>query len=140
MMPTTAGLAVIGLGSDLVDIERFRLAYRRRPSLLDRLFSPDERAYADRFADPVGRYAARFAVKEAVMKALGVGLGAFALRDVEVRKAPSGAPSVAISGKAAELADARGVQVWHLTMSHSDLMALAVAVALGVPHATGPDA
>lgn len=122
---------IIGLGSDLVDIPRFRLAYERRSSLAERLFSEDERAYADRFRDPVGRYAARFAAKEAVMKALGVGLGAFALRDVEVRKAPSGAPSVALSGKAADLAVARGVREWHLTLSHSDLVALAVAVALG---------
>ena len=131
MTSPAPALTIIGLGSDLVDIARFRLAYERRPSLLDRLFSPDERAYCDRFADPVGRYAGRFAVKEAVMKALGVGLGAFALRDVEVRKAPSGAPSVALHGKAAELADRRGVQSWHLTVSHSDLVALAVAVAMG---------
>lgn len=122
---------IIGLGSDLVDIERFRLAYDRRPSLTARLFSDDERAYADRFSDPVGRYAARFAAKEAVMKALGVGLGAFALRDVEVKKARSGAPSVALYGKAATLAETRGVQSWHLTLSHSDVVALAVAVALG---------
>lgn len=125
----TAG--IIGLGSDLVDVERFRLAYHRRPSLTARLFSDDERAYADRFADPVSRYAARFAAKEAVMKALGVGLGAFALRDVEVVKARSGAPSVALHGKAAVLAAHRGVATWHLTLSHSDLTALAVAVALG---------
>ncbi len=131
MTPDGSGLQIVGIGSDLVDIERFRLAYDRRPTLTERLFSPDERAYCDRFADPVGRYAGRFAVKEAVMKALGVGLGAFALRDVEVRKARSGAPSVALHGKAAELADRRGVQSWHLTVSHSDLVALAVAVAMG---------
>lgn len=124
-------VGLIGIGSDLVDIERFRLAYERRPTLTERLFSPDERAYADRFADPVSRYAARFAAKEAVMKALGVGLGAFALRDVEVKKARSGAPSVALYGKAAALADDRGVKAWHVTLSHSDLVALAVAVALG---------
>lgn len=122
---------IVGLGSDLVDIARFRLAYERRPSLPERLFSEDERSYADRFQDPVGRYAARFAAKEAVMKALGVGLGAFALRDVEVRKARSGAPSVALYGRAAALADAKAVRSWHLTLSHSDQVALAVAVALG---------
>ena len=131
MTMAAGAFGIIGMGSDLVDIDRFRLAYERRPSLPERLFSPDERAYADRFADPVSRYAARFAAKEAVMKALGVGLGAFALRDVEVRKARSGAPSVALYGKAAALAEQRGVQAWHLTLSHSDVVALAVAVAVG---------
>lgn len=125
------GLTIIGIGSDVVDIDRFRLAHGRRPSLGERLFSPDERAYCDRFVDPVPRMAGRFAVKEAVMKALGVGLGAFALRDVEVKKARSGAPSVALYGKAAALAEHRGVREWHLTVSHSDLIALAVAVAMG---------
>ncbi len=124
-------LAVIGLGTDLVEIDRFRLAMSRRKRLGERLFSEDERAYADRHRDPAPRLAARFAAKEAVMKALGVGLGAFKLRDVEVARRKSGAPDLVLRGKAATLADARGVTGWHLSLTHTDSMAMAVAIALG---------
>ena len=76
------------------------------------------------------RLAARFAAKEAVMKALGVGLWKFALRDVEVTRLPSGQPEVALHDKAAALAQERGVGTWLLTLTHTDCMAMAVAVAL----------
>jgi len=121
---------MIGIGIDTVEVERFRRALRKRPSIADRLFTPAERAYGERARDPTERLAARFAAKEAVMKALGVGLGGFAFRDVEVVKAPSGAPSVALTGRAAELAAERGVTSWRLSLSHTTLVAEAVAVAL----------
>ena len=85
---------MIGIGIDTVEVERFRQALRSGPGIADRLFTPAEQAYGRRQRDPAERLAARFAAKEAVMKALGVGLGAFAFRDVEVVKAPSGAPSL----------------------------------------------
>jgi holo-[acyl-carrier protein] synthase len=122
---------VVGLGTDLVEIERFRLAMQRRARLPERLFSDDERSYAFRHRDPVPRLAARFAAKEAVMKALGVGLGAFKLRDVEVVRKRGGAPMVGLHGKAAVLADERGVTSWHLSLTHSESMAMAVAIAVG---------
>jgi holo-[acyl-carrier protein] synthase len=122
---------IVGVGTDLVEIERFRVAVERRARLPERLFSDDERAYAFRHRDPVPRLAARFAAKEAVMKALGVGLGAFKLRDVEVVRRRSGAPVVGLYGKAAVLADERGVSSWHLSLTHSESMAMAVAIALG---------
>lgn len=122
---------VLGIGADLVDIDRFRLAMARRPRLAERMFSTDERAYAFRHREPAPRLAARFAAKEAVMKALGVGLGRFALRDVEVVRARGGQPRLALSGTAADLARERGVRGWHLTLTHTDTMAMAVAVALG---------
>jgi holo-[acyl-carrier protein] synthase len=122
---------VIGVGTDLVEIDRFRLAMSRRGDrFTERLFSDDERRYADRHRDPAPRFAARFAAKEAVMKALGVGLWKFAFRDVEVVRAASGAPSLALRGKAAELATVRGVGSWQLSLSHTDATAIAVALAL----------
>ena len=121
---------VVGIGTDLVEIERFRLAMERRARLPERLFSDDERAYAFRHRDPVPRLAVRFAAKEAVMKALGVGLGAFKLRDVEVVRRRGGAPVVGLHGKATVLADERGVNAWHLSLTHSDSMAMAVAIAV----------
>lgn len=124
-------MLLLGVGTDLVEIDRFRLALGRRASLSERLFSAQEREYAQRFRDPAPRLAARFAAKEAVMKALGVGLGAFALRDVEVTRAGSGAPSLALTGRAAELADEQGVTGWQLSLTHSASTAMAVAIALG---------
>lgn len=87
---------IVGIGTDLVEIDRFRLAMQRRARLPERLFSDDERAYAFGHHDPAPRLAARFGAKEAVMKALGVGLGAFKLRDVEVVRKRGGAPVVAL--------------------------------------------
>lgn len=132
LIPVNADVpGVIGIGTDLVEVARFRLALDRRPLLAERLFSADERAYADRFKDPTKSLAARFGAKEAVMKALGVGLWKFALRDVEVLRRPSGEPVLALHNKAAELAAERHVREWRLSLTHTDSMALAVAVALG---------
>jgi holo-[acyl-carrier protein] synthase len=121
---------MIGVGIDTVEVARFRRVLERRPEIADRLFTPAEQAYGRRQRDPAERLAARFAAKEAVMKALGVGLGAFALRDVEVVRAASGAPSLSLTGKAAELAARRGVTSWHVSLTHSGLVAEAVAIAL----------
>jgi holo-[acyl-carrier protein] synthase len=121
---------VIGIGTDLVELDRFRLALERTPRLVDRLFSADEQAYARKRKDPTERYAARFAAKEAVMKAMGVGLWRFPLRDIEVVRAESGQPSVLLHGKAAALAIEQGVTEWRLTLTHTHTVAHAIAVAL----------
>ena len=121
---------MLGIGTDLVECDRFRLALERRPRIAERLFSEAEREYAFRHREPVPPLAARFAAKEAVMKAMSVGLWKFALRDVEVVRLPSGQPEVALHDKAAALAAERGVTQWLLTLSHTDGMAIAIAVAL----------
>jgi holo-[acyl-carrier protein] synthase len=127
-----AGPRIVGLGTDLVEVPRFRLAMERRGERLGlRLFSDDERAYAYRQKDPAKSLAARFGAKEAVMKALGVGLWKFKLRDVEVVRQRGGAPRVMLHGRAAELADERGVRDWHLSLTHTGSTALAVAIAVG---------
>ena len=124
-------MAVIGIGVDLVDIERFRRSLERTPSMRSRLFTEVELAYVEPQLDPVPSLAARFAAREAVMKALGVGLGAFGFHEVWVERAASGRPSLAIAGRAAELASAAGVRTWHLSLTHSDLVAAAYVVADG---------
>lgn len=120
---------VLWIGTDVVDLDRFRLALRRTPSMVERVFTEGERAYALRKRDPTERLAARFAVKEATMKALGVGLGAFRFHDVEVVKARSGEPSLSLSGRAVDLAARRGITSWKVSITHSDLIALAVVIA-----------
>jgi holo-[acyl-carrier protein] synthase len=126
-----ARFGIVGLGTDLVEVARFRQAVTRRSTLADRLFTDAERDYAYGQHDPVKSLAARFGAKEAVMKALGAGLGAFRFRDVEIVRDESGAPGLALSGAAAELAAERGVAAWHVSLTHTDTAALAVVLALG---------
>ena len=122
---------VLGLGTDLVEIPRFRAVLERRPRLAARVFDARERASLDGRRDPVPGLAARFAAKEAVMKALGVGLGAFALAEVEVARRDGGEPVLRLHGRAAALAQDRGVREWRLSLSHTSTTAMAVALALG---------
>lgn len=115
-----------------MEVARFQLALERRGEPFKvRLFSDEERAYADKQKDPSKSLAARFGAKEAVMKAMGVGLWKFKLRDVEVVRAKSGAPSVALFGRAAEMAAERGIVDWQLTLTHTETTALAIAIAIG---------
>lgn len=107
-----------------------RTALARTPTLRTRVFTDEERTYCDRRKDPTERYAARFAAKEAVMKAMGVGVGACKWREIEVAKAPSGAPSVRLHGGARALAERLGIQGWHLTLTHTHRVAEAIAVAI----------
>lgn len=120
---------MIGIGVDVVEIERFRRSLARTPTMRERLFTEIELAYVAPQADPVPSLAVRFAAREAVMKALGLGLGAFGFHDVWVERASSGAPSLAFAGRALELSDEAGVSRWHLSLTHSDLVAVAYVVA-----------
>ena len=122
-------MPVKGIGVDAVDIERFRLSLARTPSMRDRLFTAEELAYVAPKVDPVPSLAARFAAREAVMKAMGLGLGAFGFHDVWVSRADSGEPSLVVAGRAFELAKERGVSTWHLSLTHTDLVAIAYVVA-----------
>ena len=126
-------VTIRGIGVDLVDVDRMRRSLARTPTLASRLFTDEERTYAERARDPSERLAARFAAKEAVMKALGVGLGAFDWHDVEVVRTSSGAPELRVTGRAAELAAAAGVTRWLGTLSHTERTAEAVVVAEAAP-------
>jgi holo-[acyl-carrier protein] synthase len=120
---------VIGVGLDTVDIARFRQVLSRRPRLIERVFTANEREECERRADPVPGLAARFAAKEATMKALGVGIGAFSLREVEVVRASSGAPRLATTGQAAVLVAQAGIDRLDVSLTHSGLVASAIVVA-----------
>ena len=121
---------VIGVGIDVVDIERFRVSLTRTPSMRERLFTQVELDYVAPKADPVPSLAARFAAREAVMKAMGLGLGAFGFHDVWVEvDTATGAPSLAVDGAAKTLAAARGIQSWHLSLAHDGGVATAMVVA-----------
>ncbi|HYH48902.1 MAG TPA: holo-ACP synthase [Acidimicrobiia bacterium] len=123
------GGEVVGVGIDAVDVERFRTVLARRQGFADRVFTAAERAEASGRSDPVPGLAARFAAKEAVMKSLSVGLGAFDFADVEVVRGDGGAPALTVAGRAAQLAEQRGVGGWHVSLTHTATMAMAIAVA-----------
>lgn len=120
---------MIGIGIDAVDIDRFRGVVLRTPRLIERLFTDEERAFAETHFDPVPRLAARFAAKEATMKALGVGLGAVTMRDIEITKEENGRPRLVLSGRAAALAETAGIRHWHVSITHTELIAEAIVAA-----------
>lgn len=124
---------MIGLGVDIVDVQRFRDALARTPKLRARVFTDPELESLTRRgpdADIAPSLAARFAVREAAMKALGVGLGAFDLRDVSIRNEKSGAPELVVVGRAAELAALRGVKSWRVSLSHTRDTAVAIVAGI----------
>jgi holo-[acyl-carrier protein] synthase len=116
---------MIGLGIDAVDVDLFAQRLARSSGMAERLFTDGERS-----VDATPRLAARFAVKEAVMKALGVGFGAFGWHEVETRRAESGAPELVLTGNAASLAAAKGITRWMVSLTHTDTTAVAVVAAL----------
>jgi holo-[acyl-carrier protein] synthase len=116
---------MIGVGIDLLEIERMENALARRPRLAERIFTSEERAYAERHKRPAQHFAARFCAKESVAKALS--LQAWAFRDIEV-VATGAAPRVRLTGRALEAAEALGAEI-QISLTHSDLTAGAVAIA-----------
>jgi holo-[acyl-carrier protein] synthase len=122
---------VRGIGTDLVDVARFRGVLERTPGVVDRLFTDDELEVVAPRRDRVPGLAARFAAKEAVMKAMQCGMADVAFTEIEVRGGGASAPTVSLSGRAAERAAARGISTWHLSLTHTDELAHAMVVAEG---------
>ena len=115
------------VGVDLIEIERIRRALERYPSFRERCFTAAERAYCESRPNPAQSYAARFAGKEAVGKALGFGVArAFAWLEIEIAGRPK--PSVRLSGRIAAWAERAGAGAIDLSMTHSRELASAVAV------------
>jgi holo-[acyl-carrier protein] synthase len=124
---------ILGIGIDLCDVERIRrLLEKDRRRFVRRVFLDAEAAYCDTRRRPAIHYAARFAAKEAFMKAVGTGwrLGWW---QVEVVRGPSGRPDLALSGRAAEVMERRGLRRVHLSLTHSSEAAAAVVVLEGDP-------
>ncbi|MFG6193227.1 holo-ACP synthase [Nonomuraea sp. JJY05] len=115
---------ILGIGVDVVDIDRFEAALERTPQLKERLFTETE------IELPVRSLAARFAAKEAVAKALGAPRG-LAHLEAEVRRDERGKPELRITGKAAEVAYDLGVKRWHVSLSHDAGVAVAYVIAEG---------
>ncbi len=121
---------VIGLGTDLMEIDRIQESIRRfGDRFLNRVFTPEEIAYCLRKKGSAESFAARFAAKEAGAKALGTGISrGISWREIEVRRSPGERPTLHWSGRAAERARAMGVQTTQLSLTHSRTVAMAVVV------------
>jgi holo-[acyl-carrier protein] synthase len=121
---------IVGTGVDLAEVDRIRAAIERHGRrFIERIYTPAEIAYVERKANRFERYAARFAAKEATMKALGTGwANGVRWRDIEVVRAASGKPSLQLSGETAELAKKMGVKNIALTITHSGNLALAEVI------------
>ncbi len=120
-----------GVGVDIIEIERVRAALDRHGDrFLRHVFLDREVGYCSTRRDPPRHYAARFAAKEAVVKALAVKRSmTFLWRDIEILRNADGAPAVRLTGRARRLADARRVRSLKVSLSHSDTHAVAMATA-----------
>ncbi len=121
---------IVGTGIDLVEIGKLRAAMERRGDRLrNRIFTPGEIRYCDGRPNPFQHYAARFAAKEALFKAIGTGWsGGVGWRDAEVRNRTNGKPDLLLSGKALEVARRLGAVRYRISLSHTDGYAVAQVI------------
>jgi holo-[acyl-carrier protein] synthase len=120
---------ILGIGVDLVDVERVKRILARRTTFRERVFTPAEIAYCERQANPAESYAARWAAREACRKALG-GIRDMRWQDVRVDRAPTGAPSLTLSGTSLARAQEIGVVEVKVALTHERRMAAAFCVAV----------
>ena len=119
-----------GLGVDTIELARIERVYTRYTErFLNRIFAPEERAYALRYKDPVPRLTARFAAKEACMKALGTGWN-FGVRwqDIIVVNERGGKPTLRLNGQAKTLFEKLGGERIHVSITHSKEHATAIVI------------
>jgi holo-[acyl-carrier protein] synthase len=122
---------IIGIGTDIIEIERIKKAVQTRPKLVERVFTRNEIDYCQSRGDFYISLAARFSAKEAVAKALGTGIRDFNLQDIEVVNNSLGKPDINIYGKALEKANELGVRKIHVSLSHCREYAVAMVVLEG---------
>lgn len=121
---------IVGLGVDIAEVARVQAAIARHGEhFLRRVFTPTEIEYCEKHRNRYERYAARFAAKEAAMKALGTGWR-HGVRwvDIEVRREPSGKPALALRGATRAIADQLGVKHIALSLTHTESQALAQVI------------
>ena len=121
---------IVGTGVDLAEVDRIREAIERHGQrFIERIYTPAEIAYVERKANRFERYAARFAAKEAGMKAIGTGWSrGVRWRDFEVANLPSGRPTLQFHGAAAQFADRLGVRNIALSITHTAVQAMAIVI------------
>jgi len=121
---------IVGVGVDIVDIDRIRQVLERQAErFVRRVFTAGEQEYCRAHRDPAPYFAARFAAKEALFKAVGTGWGqGVTWLDAEVRRQESSAPWLVLSGRAEEISKALGTSAIHVSLSHSESAAIAIVI------------
>lgn len=124
---------ILGTGIDLIEVARIRGALDRfGERFLRRILRPAEAAYCLKYRNPAPHVAARFAAKEAISKAFGTGIGrALGWQDMEIGRKDSGEPFVLLGDAGQELLAARGGRLVHVSLSHTEHYAVAVAILEG---------
>lgn len=125
-------MRIFGIGIDVVEVDRIASAIERHGEpFLAKLFTASERSYCEAQKNSALHYAARFAAKEAVSKALGTGIGGQAgWLDLEITRDPSGAPKLKLQGNAAEFARLNGIMEIQISLTHARQYAAANAIAI----------
>ena len=121
---------IIGTGVDVVEIARIRSVLERlKDRFISRVFTPEEQQFCNGHRDPTPHYAARFAAKEALFKAIGTGWAkGVTWLDVEVLRERQEAPILTLHGEAQRLSESMGVHKVHVSLSHSDQWAVAIVI------------
>ena len=121
---------IVGLGLDIAEVDRIEAAIRHHGApFLERLFTPAEVSYCERHKNRFERYAARFAAKEAAMKALGTGWShGVRWRDIEIAREATGKPTLRLVGAALQIAERMGVKSISVSITHSGNLALAQVI------------
>ncbi len=122
-------MEILGLGVDICEIDRMERALARHPTLRERVFTAEERAYCDSRARPAESYAGRFAAREAVIKAMG-GYRGRGWQEISVTRSPSGAPAIRLEGNAKARADLLGISEVLVSFTHERSSAVAFAIAV----------
>ncbi len=120
---------IIGIGTDIFEVERMKTKIEKQPSLIEGIFTNNEISYCNQFKNKAQRFAARYAAKEAFLKALGTGWrDGITFKDINIINDNLGKPEIKLSGIAKQIADKLGVTAIHLSMSHTKELANAFVI------------
>ena len=120
---------IIGIGTDIFEVERMKTKIEKQPSLIEGIFTDNEISYCNQFKNKAQRFAARYAAKEAFLKAIGTGWrDGITFKDIDIINDDLGKPEIKLSGIAKQIADKLGVTAIHLSMSHTKDLANAFVI------------
>lgn len=120
---------ILGIGTDIFEVERMKKAIEKQATFADGIFTPNEIKYCSQFKNSAERFAARYAAKEALLKALGTGWrDGIKFLDIEITNNSLGKPSITLSGEAKNIAEKLGAKSIHISMSHTKKLANAFVI------------
>lgn len=120
---------ILGIGTDIFDVDRMKSRLLTQPSFIDGIFTQNEINYCTKFKNKAQHFAARYAAKEAFLKALGTGWrDGISFKDIDIANDKLGKPFIELSGIAKQISDKMGVTSIHISMSHTESLANAFVI------------